>query len=155
MTCHRIRSQQNLLPNGSFAEFLQPRISMTCPTPTKWLLKSSSFSGSLPLWLMFRNLGSLQQVRFYMAINVGSAFAYAFLTTLGTNGGMGIPKERCFSHLDMSRISDSTEPFFCRTSVPGVWLFFRLLHRFHLHVGCSGLLLLRPGQISSLGRKEL
>ena len=29
-----------------------------------------------------------------MAINVGSAFAYAFLTTLGTNGGMGIPKER-------------------------------------------------------------
>lgn len=33
-------------------------------------------------------------LRFYMAINVGSAFAYAFLTTLGTNGGMGIPKER-------------------------------------------------------------
>eukprot|EP00434_Breviolum_minutum_P041595 symbB.v1.2.037003.t1/scaffold5353.1/size28145/1 len=30
---------------------------------------------------------------FYMTINVGSAFAYAFLTTLGTNGGMGIPKE--------------------------------------------------------------
>lgn len=30
---------------------------------------------------------------FYMAINVGSAFAYAFLTALGTNGGMGIPKE--------------------------------------------------------------
>ncbi|CAK9097089.1 Protein NRT1/ PTR FAMILY 8.5 (AtNPF8.5) (Peptide transporter PTR6) [Durusdinium trenchii] len=30
---------------------------------------------------------------FYMAINVGSAFAYSFLTTLGTNGGPGIPKE--------------------------------------------------------------
>jgi len=30
---------------------------------------------------------------FYMAINVGSAFAYGFLTTLGTNGGVGIPKE--------------------------------------------------------------
>ena len=29
-----------------------------------------------------------------MTINVGSAFAYAFLTTLGTNGGMGIPKAR-------------------------------------------------------------
>lgn len=29
---------------------------------------------------------------FYMAINVGSAFAYSFLTTLGTNGGMGVPK---------------------------------------------------------------
>lgn len=30
---------------------------------------------------------------FYMAINVGSAFAYGFLTTLGTNGGLGISKD--------------------------------------------------------------
>ncbi|CAE7205067.1 NPF8.2, partial [Symbiodinium pilosum] len=30
---------------------------------------------------------------FYMAINVGSAFAYGFLTTLGTNGGLGVSKE--------------------------------------------------------------
>ena len=28
-----------------------------------------------------------------MAINVGSAFAYGFLTTLGTNGGLGVSKE--------------------------------------------------------------
>eukprot|EP00439_Symbiodinium_sp_Y106_P021224 s583_g2.t1 len=32
---------------------------------------------------------------FYMAINVGSAFAYGFLTTLGTNGGLGISKDAC------------------------------------------------------------
>ena len=30
-----------------------------------------------------------------MAINVGSAFAYGFLTTLGTNGGLGISKDAC------------------------------------------------------------
>lgn len=30
---------------------------------------------------------------FYLAINIGSAVAYGFLTTLGTNGGLGVPKE--------------------------------------------------------------
>lgn len=30
---------------------------------------------------------------FYMSINIGSAVAYGFLTTIATNGGMGIPKE--------------------------------------------------------------
>lgn len=30
---------------------------------------------------------------FYLSINVGSAVAYGFLTTLGSNGGMGIPKD--------------------------------------------------------------
>eukprot|EP00440_Ansanella_granifera_P038762 gb/GFBE01042060.1/.p1 GENE.gb/GFBE01042060.1/~~gb/GFBE01042060.1/.p1 ORF type:complete len:575 (+),score=115.28 gb/GFBE01042060.1/:1-1725(+) len=30
---------------------------------------------------------------FYMSINIGSAFAYGFLTTLGTNGGPGVPQE--------------------------------------------------------------
>lgn len=30
---------------------------------------------------------------FYLSINVGSAVAYGFLTTLATNGGLGIPKE--------------------------------------------------------------
>lgn len=30
---------------------------------------------------------------FYFAINLGSAVAYGYLTTLGTNGGLGIPKK--------------------------------------------------------------
>mmetsp|Transcript_106138 Transcript_106138/g.167610 ORF Transcript_106138/g.167610 Transcript_106138/m.167610 type:complete len:582 (-) Transcript_106138:239-1984(-) len=30
---------------------------------------------------------------FYLAINLGSAVAYGYLTTLGSNGGLGIPKE--------------------------------------------------------------
>merc|ERR1719393_994425 len=30
---------------------------------------------------------------FYMSINLGSAVAYGYLTTLGSNGGMGVPKK--------------------------------------------------------------
>merc|ERR1719311_1477328 len=30
---------------------------------------------------------------FYFAINLGSAVAYGYLTTLGSNGGLGIPKK--------------------------------------------------------------
>ena len=37
-----------------------------------------------------------------MAINVGSAFAYSFLTTLGTNGGPGIPKDFYCTHFEAS-----------------------------------------------------
>eukprot|EP00929_Paragymnodinium_shiwhaense_P076952 TRINITY_DN39604_c0_g3_i1.p1 TRINITY_DN39604_c0_g3~~TRINITY_DN39604_c0_g3_i1.p1 ORF type:complete len:596 (+),score=107.00 TRINITY_DN39604_c0_g3_i1:87-1874(+) len=30
---------------------------------------------------------------FYLAINIGSAVAYGYLTTMGSNGGMGVPRE--------------------------------------------------------------
>merc|ERR1719454_2541536 len=29
---------------------------------------------------------------FYLAINIGSAIAYGYLTTMGSNGGLGVPK---------------------------------------------------------------
>merc|ERR1719359_1741325 len=30
---------------------------------------------------------------FYLAINVGSAVAYGYLTTMGSNGGLGVPQK--------------------------------------------------------------
>lgn len=70
---------------------------------------------------------SVSELRFYMAINVGSAFAYSFLTTLGTNGGPGIPKEgiadrkkafQKFEHVLLGRsmaisLRTSLPPFAC------------------------------------------
>ncbi|CAK9097039.1 unnamed protein product [Durusdinium trenchii] len=55
----------------------------------QWQLVESGFFGACRV----AKVENRPLNRFYMAINVGSAFAYSFLTTLGTNGGPGIPKE--------------------------------------------------------------